>query len=99
MAKTTYATVHQEIPLEKKGIEINVWSDDVKGGRLVIRRASVEWWAPNAKVPWSGTWEEFAMLFKEDSAKCDHCGVVNDVARDQTRQKCVACGKTFKIEW
>lgn len=100
MAKTTHVTVHQEVPLEMKGIEINVWEEGVKGGRLVITKATVKWFAPHAKKPtWSGSWEEFAKLFKVGTAKCDHCGFTNEVALKQPKHICAHCGRSFKIEW
>jgi hypothetical protein len=61
MAKRTEATIHQKVELQNKGIEIAFWNDDTKGGRLVVKKATIEWYEANAKTPtWTGTWEELA---------------------------------------
>jgi hypothetical protein len=100
MAKTTFAIVHQDVQLENKGIEINVWEKGVKGGRLLITKATVLWFAPHAKKPtWTGTWEDLAKVLSNAVARCDHCGITNTVRRDAHWHTCDHCGKRFHIEW
>jgi hypothetical protein len=98
MAKETVVTVHQEVTLEKKGIEINVWEGGIKGGRLVITKSTVAWFAPNAKkATWEGSWEDLAKTLSNYTADCDHCGKPNSVAKGQIMPTCEHCGKKFKV--
>jgi hypothetical protein len=100
MAKKTVVTVHQEVELQNKGIEVEVWEGEVKGGRLVVTKATVSWFAPKARKPtWSGTWEELAKVLSNMIARCDHCGVNNTVARKAGWHTCDHCGKRFMLEW
>ena len=59
MAKQTVARIEQDLQLGNKGIEIHVWEGGLKGGRLLVTKARVKWFPPNAKKPaWQGTWEK-----------------------------------------
>ena len=100
MAKTTTATIHQEIDLQNKGIEVEFWNDETKGGRLVVKKASIEWYAAHAKEPtWSGTWEELAEALSKYRVRCNHCEAWNRVARDKGWHECDSCGKRIVINW
>lgn len=100
MAKSTSAIIHQELALENKGIEVNVWDGKYKGGKLVVTKATVSWFAPKSKRPtWSGTWEELAERLAGHICNCDYCGKENMVAKHQRRHTCIACGRRFEIEW
>lgn len=98
MAKTTIATLHQEVELQNKGIEIEFWNDEAKGGRLVVRKATIEWYEPNAKNPtWTGTWEDLAKLLSNLEVACDHCGARNTVRKGVGWHECAQCGKRIVI--
>jgi hypothetical protein len=98
MAKTTIATLHQEVDLQNKGIEVEFWEDEVKGGRLVIRKASIEWYEAHAKNPtWTGTWEDLARVLSNQEVACDHCGVANTVRKGAGWHTCSHCGQRIII--
>ena len=100
MAKRTFATINQEVDLQNKGIELEFWNDDAKGGRLAIKKASIEWYEANAKKPtWSGSWEELATALSNCSVKCDHCKQWNSVRRGTGWHTCISCSKRIVIEW
>lgn len=100
MAKTTTATIHQEVELQNKGVEIEFWDDETKGGRLVLKKASIEWYEANAKNPtWTGTWEELATALSNCGVRCNHCEAWNSVRRGTGWHTCTSCGKRVVITW
>ena len=54
MAKITYAHIHQEVELHNKGIEFDFFNDGSKGGTLYVKKATIEWFEANAKIPTCG---------------------------------------------
>jgi hypothetical protein len=98
MAKTTIAQILQEVDLQNKGIEIQFWEDDSKGGRLVVKKATIEWYEANAKNPtWSGTWEELATALSNQMVRCPHCEQWNSVRRGTGWVNCLSCEKRIVI--
>jgi hypothetical protein len=98
MAKTTKATIHQEVDLQNKGIEIEFWNDEVKGGRLVIKKATIEWYEANAKTPtWTGNWEDLATTLSSCYVECEHCQQRNTVRKGTGWHTCISCGKRIVI--
>jgi len=100
MAKITYAHIHQEVELRNKGVEFDFYNDGSKGGTLYVKKATIEWFEANAKIPtWSGTWEELATALSTWRAQCKHCDQWNNVRKQAAMNTCTNCNKRFKVTW